>query len=88
MPSFFGFRDDEMFVFEPFVCHRMVVSTVIGNAFRNSCARSGSSMRDVTSSMIFSTAEEVKERHSCVGRWKGSFKGPSLYGGLEAKEPS
>lgn len=38
------------------------------------------------SSMTFSTAGEENVRHSSAGRWKGSFNGPLLYGGLREVE--
>jgi len=40
-------------------------------------------MREVMSSMTFSTAGDEKVRHASAGRWNGSFSGPSLYGGLD-----
>src|SRR3569833_2461233 len=69
----------------PFVWNLTVVFVVVGKAISKSRARSGSFMRDVTSSMTFSIAFEWKVRHRLSGRWNGRAKGPSLYGRLETK---
>lgn len=69
------------FIF-PSVCHRTVVSRVFGNAFSNRRARSLSTIRVVTSSIIFSTSGDVKVRQCIEGRWNGNCISPSENGRL------
>src|SRR6266566_535027 len=66
----------------PLVWNLTVVSVVDGKAFSNRRARSGSFIREVTSSITFSMASEWKVRQRSSGRWNGRCRGPLLSGRL------
>lgn len=52
----------------PSICHRTVVSSVLGKAFSNSLAKSLSIIRDVNSCITSSTSGDSNVRHAFEGR--------------------